>query len=300
MSTLPAPASLEEVLRFYADAGHDDAILEAPVDRFAEAARDAAARATPPGGPAAAGARPDAPARPAVQQSRDPAAAAAATTVAVAGRAASAPVVPDEEQVQRARALAREVGSLEELRAIVAGFDGCNLKFTAKNTVFADGMPGAALMLVGEAPGSEEDRAGLPFVGRSGQLLDRILAEIGLERATGAYIANVVPWRPPGNRDPSPLETEICRPFIERQIELAAPRVLVTLGNPSTRLLLKTQTGIMRMRGTWSTYVSPTGFSVPAMPTLHPAYLLRNPPHKKLAWRDFLEVKARLRAVQDA
>jgi uracil-DNA glycosylase len=149
---------------------------------------------------------------------------------------------------------------------------------------------------VGEAPGRDEDLAGLPFVGRSGQLLDRILAAIGRDR-TSAYIANVIPWRPPGNRDPSPLETEICRPFIERQIELANPKVLVTLGNPSTKLLLKAQTGIMRMRGNWTTYVTGAGTEIPAMPTLHPAYLLRNPAHKKLAWRDFLEIKARLRTA---
>jgi DNA polymerase len=123
-----------------------------------------------------------------------------------------------------------------------------------------------------------------------------MLAAIGRDR-TSAYIANVIPWRPPGNRDPSPAETEICRPFIERQIELVGPKVLVTLGNPSTRLLLKTQTGIMRMRGNWSTHVTPTGMEISTMPSLHPAYLLRNPAHKKLAWRDFLEIKVKLEAV---
>ena len=124
-------------------------------------------------------------------------------------------------------------------------------------------------------------------------MLDRILAAIDRDRAS-AYIANVVPWRPPGNRDPSPFESEICRPFIERQIELVNPKVLITLGNPSTKLLLNTQTGIMRMRGKWSTFATSSGIQIPTMPTLHPAYLLRNPGHKKLVWRDFLEVKARL------
>jgi DNA polymerase len=283
----PAAAITEELLRFYAEAGYDEALEEEPVDRFAQGAREAAARA---------GARAAATPPPAALPPRQPV--QATTPLPVARTGAGTAAVPDEEQAQRARALAAEARTLDELREIVAGFDGCNLKFTAKSTVFADGLPGAALMLVGEAPGSDEDRAGLPFVGRSGQLLDRILAAIGIERATGAYIANVVPWRPPGNRDPSPLETEICRPFIERQIELAAPKVVVTLGNPSTKLLLKAQTGIMRMRGTWSTYVSPGGMQVPAMPTLHPAYLLRNPAHKKLAWRDFLEVKAKLREIE--
>lgn len=284
----PAHAATEELLRFYAEAGHDEPLSEEPADHFAESAREAAERANRQAQAASAGA----PASNASSR-RQPAAA----TATPARAAPPAAAVPDGEQAQRARDLAREAKTLDELREIVAAFDGCNLKFTAKSTVFSDGNPQAPLMLIGEAPGSEEDRAGLPFVGRSGQLLDRILAAIGIERATGAYIANVIPWRPPGNRDPSPLETEICRPFIERQIELAAPKVIITLGNPSTKLLLKTQTGIMRMRGSWSAYVSPSGMEVPAMPTLHPAYLLRNPAHKKLAWRDFLEVKARLRVI---
>lgn len=286
--TAPSPTPLDprELLRFYAEAGYDEALEESPVDRFAEgASRGAAARAaTPAPAPASpprqAAPRETAPARPAAAPQPRPQQTAA---------------VPDEEQAQRARALARQAGTLDELREIMAAFDGCNLKFTARNLVFADGDPRAELMLVGEAPGRDEDIEGLPFVGRSGQLLDRMLAAIGRDR-TSVYIANVIPWRPPGNRDPSPLETEICRPFIERQIELAAPKVLVTLGNPSTKLLLKTQTGIMRMRGNWATYTTASVGGIPAMPTLHPAYLLRNPAHKRLAWRDLLEVKARLAA----
>jgi len=271
-----------DLLRFYAEAGYDEALEEVAADRFAERRQPARAQTRPP----------DA-AVPVEQAKMLQAGEAAPPRPAAPAVAVS---VPDEEQAARARALAREAKSLDELKEIVAGFDGCNLKFTAKSLVFSDGNPAAALMLVGEAPGAEEDRAGLPFVGRSGQLLDRILAAIGLDR-NSAYIANVIPWRPPGNRDPSPLETEICRPFIERQIELANPKVLVTLGNPSTKLLLKTQTGIMRLRGNWTSYLTASGIEIPAMPTLHPAYLLRNPGHKKLAWRDFLEVKARLGAA---
>src|SRR5690606_36529927 len=154
--------------------------------------------------------------------------------------------------------------TLEELRERLAAFDGCNLKLTAKNLVFAEGNPEAPIMLVGEAPGRDEDLEGRPFVGRSGRLLDRILAAIGRDRSN-AYMSNVIPRRPPGNRDPSPLETEICRPFIERHIELVAPKVLVTLGNPSTKLLLRTQTGIMRMRGNWASYVSPSGLEITTM-----------------------------------
>jgi len=229
-----------------------------------------------------------------VPAQRQPAPAQQATPAALPPRPAPALAVPDEAQAARARELARQAGSLDELREILDGFDGCNLKFTAKQTVFSDGNPQAPLMLVGEAPGREEDIEGRPFVGRSGRLLDRMLAAIGIERKTGAYIANVVPWRPPGNRTPTPLETEICRPFIERQIELANPRVLVTLGGPSAKMLLHASEGVLRFRGTWRTHVTASGVEIPAMPTLHPAYLLRNPAHKKLAWRDFLEIRAKL------
>lgn len=280
----PTTSGFAELLRFYAEAGYDEALEEAPANRFAEQRSPPRAQRQPPAEAAAPAPQADTGGQrvPALPRAAAPAIPAA---------------VPDEEQAVRARALAREAKTLDELREIVAGFDGCNLKFTAKSMVFADGNPDAPLMLVGEAPGRDEDLAGLPFVGRSGQLLDRILAAIGRDR-TSAYIANVIPWRPPGNRDPSPLETEICRPFIERQIELANPKVVVTLGNPSTKLLLKTQTGIMRMRGNWAVYVTGAGVEIPAMPTLHPAYLLRNPAHKKLAWRDFLEVKAKLKTVE--
>jgi uracil-DNA glycosylase len=266
MTVLPDP---RDILRFYADSGVDEALFDAPVDRFGESrkAAEAAKRPAPPRAPTAP-VRPSAPEEPAVS-------------------------VPDEAQAARARELAAQASSLEELRTALSEFDGCNLRLTAKNLVFADGNPQADLMLVGEAPGRDEDLEGLPFVGRSGRLLDLMLAAIGRDR-TSAYISNVIPWRPHGNRDPSPIETEICRPFIERQIELVAPKVLVTLGNPSSKLLLATQTGIMRLRGKWQVHTTRSGVEFPAMPTLHPAYLLRNPAHKKLAWRDFLEIKARL------
>ena len=271
----PHAGNLEELLRFYADAGHDEPLNEEPVNRFEEQASHPAPKssANPPTTPA-----PD-------PRSDQPPPRAPATAA-----------VPDEQQAMRARALAREAATIQELHDALAGFDGCNLKTTAKNLVFADGNPQARIMLVGEAPGRDEDIQGLPFVGRSGQLLDRMLAAIGLDR-TSAYISNVIPWRPPGNRDPSPLETEICRPFIERHIELVDPAVLVTLGNPSTKLLLQTQTGIMRMRGKWAEHTTAAGKQIATMPSLHPAYLLRNPAHKKLAWRDFLEVKMRLGAA---
>ena len=183
-----------------------------------------------------------------------------------------------------ARARAREARTLAELEAIVAGFDGCSLKRTAKQLVFADGNPDAGVMLVGEAPGADEDRAGKPFVGRAGQLLDKMLLSIGLDRSH-VYIANVIPWRPPGNRTPTPQEVAICLPFTLRQIELARPRFLVTFGAPATQTLLGIKEGIKRVRGRWHDYAGPSG-PVRAMPMLHPAYLLRTPIDKRLAWRD--------------
>jgi len=297
---IQSPAALRDILRFLADSGVDEALDELPVDRFAPVAQAVAQRVAAPA-PQAAERRP-LPAPPADLSSPPPAGEERSSTLPDMSAAESLPPrpqtasVPDEAQAARARELARSAATLEELREILAGFDGCNLKFTAKSLVFADGNPDADLMLVGEAPGRDEDIEGLPFVGRSGQLLDRMLAAIGRDR-TSAYIANVIPWRPPGNRTPTPLETEICRPFIERQIELARPKVLVNLGGPSAKTLLNTTEGILRLRGNWRVHVTASGIAIPAMPTLHPAYLLRNPAHKKLAWRDFLEVKAKLREL---
>ena len=281
-------ADIRELLKFYADAGVDDAIEEQPVDRFAEFAARAPA-ATPAATP-----RPQAFAQPATP----PPARTPASGMEERGPPRTPPLaaaVPDEGQILLARELAARATSLDELQQGMARFDGCNLKFTAKSLVFADGNPDGRLMLVGEAPGRDEDIEGKPFVGRSGQLLDRILAAIGIDRSS-AYIANVIPWRPPGNRTPTPQETEICRPFIERQIELANPEVLVTLGGPSAKVLLNTTEGVLKLRGNWRVHRTRSGKEIPVMPTLHPAYLLRNPAHKKLAWRDFLAVKDRLRA----
>jgi DNA polymerase len=279
-----------DILRFLAEAGADEALDEVAPNRFLDSSRRVAGQGSPkpPEESAAApatsretanSAQPDTDREPMGRAFRPPAAA-----------------VPDEAQAALAREAARQAQSLDELRQTMAAFDGCNLKFTAKNLVFADGNPDADLMLVGEAPGRDEDLEGLPFVGRSGQLLDRMLAAIGRDRQS-AYIANVIPWRPPGNRTPTPHETEICRPFIERQIELAKPKVLVTLGGPAAKLLLGAPEGVLRLRGNWRAHVTSSGASIPTMPTLHPAYLLRNPAHKKLAWRDFLEVKAKLRGL---
>ncbi len=287
-STLPHDRpGLRELLSFYAEAGVDEPLNEEPVNRFAEAA------AAKPEQPQAA--TPVLPDRPEDKDAQNKGYRRAEREAAPARPAAPPPAaVPDEAQAGLARELASRAATLEELHQAMASFEGCNLKFTAKSTVFCDGNPQARLMLVGEAPGRDEDIEGRPFVGRSGQLLDRMLAAIGLDR-NSVYIANVIPWRPPGNRTPTPHETQICRPFIERQIELVNPAVLVHLGGASAKTLLDTSEGILRLRGHWRTYTTASGVVIPAMPTLHPAYLLRTPNHKKFAWRDFLEVKAKLR-----
>ncbi len=257
--------ALEALLEFYAEAGVDLAVDEAPHDRFAP----------PPKAEPQPEARPQA-ARPAI---------------AAVQRTPAAPAAPDEAAGE-ARQRAASARTLEELRAILESFDGCSLKATANRLVFADGTPGARVMLVGEAPGAEEDREGLPFVGRSGRLLDRMLAAIGLDR-TQVYIANVIPWRPPGNRTPTPQETAICLPFVTRQIELANPDILVCLGGPSAQTLLRQREGILKLRGQWFDYPL-EGRSIRALATLHPAYLLRQPLQKRLAWRDLQALKAAL------
>ena len=200
-----------------------------------------------------------------------------------------------EAAIASAREAARTAPSLEALRALLENFDGCALKHTATRLVFSDGNPQARIMFVGEAPGRDEDIEGLPFVGRSGKLLDRMIAAIGLDRSK-AYIANVIPWRPPGNRTPTPQETQICLPFIQRQIELVNPDVLVTLGNPSTQTLLSTREGIMKTRGKWFDYDTGTR-TIRAIATFHPAYLLRSPSYKRMSWQD---LRAIAKALEQA
>ncbi|HYC05130.1 MAG TPA: uracil-DNA glycosylase [Azospirillaceae bacterium] len=270
-------------LKWLADMGVDEAIGDEPLDWTSIQARRAPA-APPPGaskgGPQQATARgPAAPAR------------------APAGFAGP---LGASEASESARAAAASAKTLEELRGALAAFDGCALKLSATNLVFADGNPKARIMLVGEAPGADEDRTGLPFVGAAGQLLDRMLASIGLDRkaedpARAVYISNVLPWRPPGNRTPTDGEIAACLPFILRHIELAAPDVLVFLGGTPAKSLLGKSEGITRLRGKWFDMSLPAlGKPLPALPMLHPAYLLRNPAAKREAWRDLLALKERL------
>ncbi len=260
-----------DVLRFYAENGVDIALDEIAPNRLAEPARviETPAREAPkPFGAPPASVRPQA-----------------------AVRNVAPPAAP-EAAIRDAAQLAASASTLDELRAAIESFQGCALKATAMRTVFSDGNPEARIMLVGEAPGADEDREGLPFVGRSGKLLDRMLGAIGIDR-TSAYIANIIPWRPPGNRTPTPQESAICLPFIKRQIELADPDILVCLGGPSATTLLELREGITRTRGRWFEY--DTGQrKIKAIALFHPAYLLRSPAHKKLAWQDLLAIRKAL------
>ncbi len=213
------------------------------------------------------------------------------TTAAVPPRALTESAA---EPVQSARALAVQAETIEQLAAIIAGFDACPLKRTATNTVFADGNPTAPVMIIGEAPGADEDRIGKPFVGRAGQLLDRMLAAIGLDR-TGVQITNVIYWRPPGNRKPTAQEIASCLPFVFRHIALSRPKVLVLAGGTAATSLLDTTEGITRLRGRWFDLAIPgLEAPLPALPMFHPAYLLRTPERKREAWRDLLALKAKL------
>lgn len=287
-----------DILAFHLEAGVDVAVGEAPVDRFAESAAEAArlaARRASAAAPAEEPSRREAP-RPEAARPAPRPAARGAPTPSAAPSAPAAPHAPDAAAMA-AREAARAADSLEALRAIMEGFEGCALKKTASRLVFADGNPAAKVMFVGEAPGRDEDEQGLPFVGRSGRLLDLMLGAIGLDR-TRAYIANVIPWRPPGNRTPTPQETAICLPFITRQIALADPDVLVCLGGPSAQALLATTEGITRLRGRVMDYDTGTR-TIKAIATFHPAYLLRTPAGKRLAWRDMLMIEALLAAGTD-
>ncbi|WP_323013517.1 uracil-DNA glycosylase [Devosia sp.] len=255
------PLNHEEMLAaldWYRAAGVDVAVGEEPIDRFAQR--------PPPRGPA--------PAMTASAQER---------------QAAPPPTLPLGGDPAEARGLAASAQTLDELRTILETYDGCGLKLRATRLCFADGNPEAKIMLIGEAPGAEEDRQGKPFVGRSGQLLDRMLAAIGLDRSL-VYIANTVPWRPPGNRTPTPEEMALCLPFLHRQVELVAPRLVMTLGGPAMQTIFNTTAGIIKMRGKWQS-LAIGNHQVDAIPTLHPAYLLRNPAAKQQAWRDLLALK---------
>lgn len=260
-------------LSWQIDLGADEAIAEHPLDRFAELSPPAPATGSAPAAPRAT---------------------AAAPSLAVDARRADPARSGAGDGAPASDGLARAAQTLDDLRDTIAGWDGSELKKGARNCVFADGLPGAHLMIIGEAPGADEDRQGKPFVGRAGQLLDRMLGAIGLDRHAqdpehAAYIANILPWRPPGNRTPSDQEVVAFLPFIERHIELARPKLLFTIGNTPTKALLATRTGIKRMRGRWCRHGAS---GLPLLPSFHPAYLLRQPSEKRDAWRDLQALRA--------
>ncbi|OCW55799.1 uracil-DNA glycosylase [Hoeflea olei] len=291
-----SPQALAALLSFYADSGVEELCEEQAIDRFVQSAEIARARARgprqapPASAPATGGAEMQRPAPPRVERPGQ-ASAAPATPIPQASQL----TIPGEAAFEDSRVRAAGAATIADLRAALDGFTGCNLRHSAKTLVFADGNPEAEVMFIGEAPGREEDIQGAPFVGRAGQLLDRMLAAIGLDRDS-AYITNMIPWRPPGNRTPAPHEIELCRPFIERHVTLAAPKIVVMLGNVASKSLLGTEKGILSLRGTWMEYkVGET--AIPALPTLHPAYLLRNPAQKRLAWADLLSLRERLDAL---
>ena len=255
-------------LRWLFEAGADEALDEMPVNRFRPAAKEAA--------PAPATERRSAP---------------QTLTVATPRPAQQG------DHIGRAMELAAACNTLSELRTALEAFDGCALKQQATKTVFADGVPDNRILLIGEAPGRDEDLQGRPFVGRAGRLLDRMLAPIGLNRKKNVYITNVLNWRPPNNREPSPEEAAACLPFLRRHIELVNPAIMVLLGAVSARHVMGKSEGIMRLRGTWLEYYI-NGRMVPVMPILHPAYLLRRPADKKLAWRDLQAIAVKVHALQ--
>jgi DNA polymerase len=258
-----------QTLNWLVEAGADEAVADAPVNRLV--AKTAFA---------------------------PPAPALSATPRTAAAKIAP----PSNDAIGDAQVAAAGATTLAELQAALEAFEGIDLKRTATNTVFADGVVSGGVLLIGEAPGRDEDRIGKPFVGRAGQLLDKMLASIALDRKTNAYITNVINWRPPDNRDPTPEEAALCLPFLRRHIELVQPRVIILLGAVAARHVVGASEGIMKLRGRWLEYRVGDAM-VPVMPTLHPAYLLRQPAHKKLAWRDLQAVRAQLQALglpQDA
>jgi len=275
-------------LGWLSEAGADEAVGEMPVDRFAASE----SRRAQPAGPSLAA--PKEQGEPNPQHALGSATAATILSRMLPGETIAKPVIGlGSDATGRAGEIAAACNSLPELQNALEAFDGCTLKRFATKTVFSDGTPRCRIMLIGESPGKEEDLAGLPFVGRAGKLLDKMLAAIRLDRKTNVYITNVLNWKPPANRDPSPEEAASSLPFLRRHIELVSPRIIVLLGAVPTRHVMGRSDGIMRLRGKWLEYYV-DGCMVPVMPMLHPAYLLRRSIDKRLAWRDLQEVSTKV------
>lgn len=270
---------LAALLDWYVAMGIDEAIGETPHDSFAP----------PPPRPVAVAAAASPAPRP------NP----AITLPPLGAPMVARPIVSASNEIAGARRVAEAATTLAELEAAVSSFEGCALRKTATHTVFADGTPHAPVMVIGEAPGADEDRIGKPFVGRSGQLLDRMLAAVGLDRQHNVYITNILFWRPPGNRKPTEAEIALCLPFVWRHIALGAPRVVVLSGGTATSAILGRAEGITKLRGKWFDLPVPGLDSpVPALTTYHPSFLLRTPARKSESWRDFLELQSKMNAIQ--
>jgi uracil-DNA glycosylase family 4 len=280
-------------LNWLVDAGADEAVAEEPVNRLI-------AKSNPPLEGGGSGSVPTSKSASQISgkgRGNSPLPEALRASTLPQGEGRGAALTPGDA-IGGAMAAAASATTLDELKAALESFEGCGLKRTAANTVFADGVAAGRVMFIGEAPGRDEDRIGKPFVGRAGQLLDKMLASIGLDRKTNAYITNVINWRPPNNRDPTPEEAGMCLPFLRRHIELADPAVIILLGAVAARHVVGLSDGIMKLRGRWMEY-RVGDHMVPLMPTLHPAYLLRQPAHKKLAWRDLQAVRDRIQALRE-
>lgn len=279
MEAALSPQDAAALLRWYVDHGLDETIGEEAIDRFA-LPPPAPLAATPASAPPTA----------------SPSSAPTPIRPPVAAPAVRAPVPLESPQLALdAREVARQAATIAELEEAVRAFEGCALKRTAKNTVFADGVAGAPVMIVGEAPGADEDRLGKPFVGVSGQLMDRMFSAIGMSRERDLYITNILFWRPPGNRTPTLSEQAICLAFTRRHIELAKPKLVVLAGGTAVKAVLNTTEGITRLRGKWTMLTLDDGSEVPTLPTFHPAYLLRTPASKRQSWADLLSVDKRLK-----
>jgi len=275
---------LAVLLDWYVAMGIDESIGDTPHDSFAP----------PAPRPAGFAAAPSLAPRPAASITLTPLGAPAGVRPAIAK-----PIIPASSEIAGARERAEAATTLAELEAALSSFEGCALRKTATHTVFADGMPNAPVMVIGEAPGADEDRLGKPFVGRSGQLLDRMLAAIGLDRQSNVYITNILFWRPPGNRKPTEAEIALCLPFVWRHIALGRPRVVLLSGGTATSAMLGRAEGITKLRGRWFDLMVPgLDDPVPALTTYHPSFLLRTPVRKTESWRDFLELQSKLNAMQ--
>jgi len=257
---------LESLLRFYAESGIDFPLSDDAPNRFETEAAPAPKAATP-----------DTP-RPAPAPTAPP----------------RLPAIPDAEAIALAREVAARAETLDDLHKAVETFEGCNLKLTARSTLFEGGRRGAAMMAIQDAPGRDDDASGEALTGPEGQLFDRMLAAIGLSR-DDCYLGFTVPWRVPGNAVPSPLQSAICKPFVERQIELARPDFVVLLGNGAARIMLETQQNILQLRGAWKVLRTEAGFEVPAIATLQPRFLIEQPVQKRYAWADLLQIRDRVR-----